>query len=458
MHNKNLEMLLIVCLCFFLGYTDDITLKPWESAGPAGYNVISVLYAAKTKKLLAGTDKGLLVKGNAGWVKVGSVKDTIPVWDMIELPDSSIVAVIGKGATSDGVYWGKAKDSIPYYELFLIDYLRFAQTVAAVKTADTIYVGARNTIARSVRSTNGSFGMFEKLKAPADVFGSDVPYCAEMHYCYSYPKIYGGGYDRSTTQPSPGHLVYIDKDSAVIVSAFDVTSITEDYSMYEINKSNFLYAATKDSGIYFQSVSISNQWKQIPAPSADPLVQICGFEGLFITASDKPGQEDKTILFALVNKAPNGNMYYYISKFWRQAPPIQAQPVLNCMSMYFKQNPFIDLYVGTSNGIYASEINGQVSVAQKPDFTSNESNRIAVKRDLSGSLCVTYTSRSSGAVSIVLLDCKGRIATAPLKFFCKEGIQQFSVHPQGIGYADGMYLIRITAGSTVIQSRVAVIK
>jgi len=124
-----LTAVLLVLVCPQMGSAQP-TQYSWHPIGLQGGNV-NCLLVDDTVRMLAGTDRGLWLR-DADWIQFsGGIATNASVKAMVRLSSGDIIAAVGGGSNSDGVYRGvDILDGPPFYEFSLVEHLTGAQALA----------------------------------------------------------------------------------------------------------------------------------------------------------------------------------------------------------------------------------------------------------------------------------------------------------------------------------------
>jgi hypothetical protein len=103
----------------------------WYSLGLESRNV-SCLLADDTTMILAGTDQGLYVLWGGEWTQVtGGIAANAQVTALARLASGGVVATVGGGSNSDGVYVGEIRIyGPPFYIFTLLEWVEMPQSLA----------------------------------------------------------------------------------------------------------------------------------------------------------------------------------------------------------------------------------------------------------------------------------------------------------------------------------------
>lgn len=380
----------------------------WHSQGLDNHNVRSLLVIDDTR-IIAGTDSGLYISWGRGWIKIDN--STLPANALVKTDDGSILAACGNGSRSDGIYLGQdVLDGPPFYVFSLLDWA-FMPTALGLRGQDTLYAGGTpDRMYRSVRrSPNPDWSSFVEIETPAWCFGAEAPHCAAVHAFNGRGTVYAGGYD-SSPMPGPGHLIYVQGDTARKLLQYNVSALTSG-TFYEVGPSE-LVIGTIDTGL-FRYNPATRVLTHIPSPNDEPVRHV-------ITAASMLWSD---FLYVAV---PSG--VYQGGSFGSTAlSPVGVWPgpLPNCLA----QIAFGDLYAGTTRGVYRY---GEASAVEKSNIPSSRV-QVAPIGPAANVLIMRISGVMDGA-RMVVCDINGRTTAS-------RNVRNGKVRIAGLGA--GVYFFKV---------------
>lgn len=429
----NTSVLVFLCIiCLFL--PKDNAAQKWELIGLEDHIVNSIMVDIPNMTL-AGTNKGLYIDhvNQEEWLEI-PLADTLPVQDIIRVPQIHIIAAIGRNSNSDGIYLGTPIKGPPYYSLSLIDSMDCPQSLAVRGTnGDTLFAGGRNSIAMSLLVDHSLvwYGELKPIKIPEHSFGVEDPLCAALHVLSGDNKLYAGGYDQSQ-MPGPGHLLCEDNDSMVGIMQLNVSAMAEGTGLTSINQLE-LYCGTTDTGILVYSPIFSKPPPIIPSPNNEPVNDI------IVLPPELLGRY-------MLCVAVKSGVYVYdtLQNNWKQLGDLPAEP--SCLAVGLKDADIGDnvLYAGTKKGIYA--LNSAVPTIKyhrPPEIPD----ALTLRRSSGNIVSVEYSLQKADKVKMDILDCTGRIVKTLINAYIPEGRHTVSwrgnnMHGKRTG--SGVYFVRLS--------------
>ncbi len=384
---KTFLNVLFIFFFFNVSYAD----YDWHLFGLEEYHIYCII-VDKSKRLIAGTDKGLYIynENEEAWIAIplnGNVLK-LPVNDIVLAAKDHIVVTIGKNSDSDGIYLGTPVKGAPYYQLTLIDYMDSPQSLAMRgMNADTLYAGGLNRIAMSILTNSQpvNYGKLTDIKTPENCFGESSPVCAALYY-YQYDSNRGliaGGYD-SGTVPIKGNLLrQASDDSLYIVRNIAVSALTEG----TINSLSRI-AGTLDSGVFVLPYASSEII--IASPNDEPIRNL--YRVITLVNTDQ--------IYAVVNSG----IYGWFNNDWFKIGNLKKTP--NAITYKRHIDSVSNLYAGTSEGVFVYDtITSPIN--NNPKLTNSIDN-FTIRNNTSGSIRVDFSIQKTAKVTIVILNLVGK--------------------------------------------------
>lgn len=410
-----------VIICLFLIHLP--AFSQWNFVGLEDH-IVNSLVIDDQNRLIAGTDQGLYIYYNANWLEISKL---LPAQDMIVTGPRRFVAALGGGSNSDGLYSVDAKAEAPYYQLSLIGYMDFPQSLGKTDNSDVVYVGGPNKMAYSILDTaNGEYMNLMPIKIPYFPFGIENPKCAGVHVFSGDKRLYAGGFDMSP-DPGPGNLLWEMQDTMTILAPLNTSSLTEGYTE---TGGIQLYIGTIDSGIYSHS-----------AASSRPPVKFAA------TPNDEPANDMITISLLVMSDilfiAVQSGVYLRAGNSWNEVSDIPEEP--NCIVRMLDSTNIVGyvLYAGTKNGVYC-----YVS-ATDPIKNFKADNVLFLQSTQYGTVSISFYLQMAGKVKVDILDLAGRNISTPVIGYYRAGKHVLSLNEKDTNtgnFSNGVYILRLSTG------------
>jgi hypothetical protein len=347
---------------------------------------------------------------------------------MIVTGPRRFVAALGGGSNSDGLYSVDAKLEAPYYQLSLIGYMDFPQSLGKTENSDVVYVGGPNQMAYSILDTgSGEYMGLMPIKIPSFSFGVENPKCAGVHVYSGDKRLYAGGYDMSP-DPGPGNLLWKMQDSMTILAPLNTSSLTEGYTE---TGGTELYIGTIDSGIYSHSAASSRPpVKFAETPNDEPVNDMITIPSLVM--SD-----------ILVIAVPSG-VYLRTGNSWNELDDIPEEP--DCLVRMLDSTNIVGyvLYAGTENGVYHYWSGTNLINNYK---VNNALNNVSLSQSIqNGTVSISFYIRKAGDVKVDILDLAGRKISTPVNGYYRMGKHILSLSEKDINthnFSNGVYFLRL---------------
>lgn len=333
--NKNQSFIVSIFIAIFMYVSTGLSQVQWMSLGLENQRVHRIIIDKKYNALIAATDAGLYIRPidqSKKWYQIVTIKD-LQIFDVIKINPNHILVAMGNNESwSDGIYIGNPKiKGFPFYKLDLVHYMMNPQCLASDK--DTMYVGAENSIMRSIRVNDTVFGKMDAMITPKNCFGSIGPKCAALHYWRD--RLFAGGYDDSLNSAPTKLLWQTNSTEMTDLMSLNVKAITEGINNKGIH---YLYIGSTDSSIYQMGAEPTLYAK---TPNNEALQDLCTVKG---TAAD----------FNVLCIAVKSGIYYLNFSKWYKIGTIPAEPLCMVAELPFSDKIGTPLYVGTCNGVYTN--------------------------------------------------------------------------------------------------------
>jgi hypothetical protein len=431
-----MKIILVIYLFFSALQLD----AEWKLKGLESDTVISIALD-QSNRIIAGTkSNGIKIYADQKWLDISAPKQ-LPVNDILITGKTRFIAAIGAGSNSDGVYSADTIDGPPYYKLSSMPFydMLFPQSLAKTSDNDTIYMGGGNSIVMAMfDSASGNYTGFKSIKTVSNPFGIEKPKCAALCVSSKFHQLYAGGYDESG-EPGPGHLLWIlgNKDSLCINSALNVTAITEGFKEAGIPN---LYAATKDSGIYYRSPAMSMPIAKFSqSPNNEPVKDMISLYAVWMTSD-------------YICVAVKSGVYFLTNTSWTKLGAIPAEPV--CITAPPQITALKDLMVfaGTIKGVYAFDT---AAVSIKKIAENNCVTGPAIRLDMHGSISISFTSQYHRKISVDIFNSAGTIVSRIFHGYINEGTYSIPWNANGADgkLPAGVYLLRVSTAKEQINRR-----
>ena len=411
----------------------------WNFVGLDNH-IVNRLVIDDQNRLIAGTDQGLYIYHNANWLEISKL---LPAQDMIVTGPRRFVAALGGGSNSDGLYSVDAKAEAPYYQLSLIGYMDFPQSLGKTENSDMVYVGGPNKLAYSILDTaNGEYMNLMPIKIPYFPFGIENPKCAGVHVFSGDNRLYAGGFDMSP-EPGPGNLLWEMQDSMTILAPLNTSSLTEGYT--ETGGTEF-YIGTIDSGIYSHSAASSRPpVKYAETPNDEPVNDMITIPSLVMS----------DILFIAV---PSG-VYLRAGNSWNEVDDIPEEP--NCIVRMLDSSNIVGyvLYAGTKKGVYHYWSGTDAINNYQAD---NALNNVLFSQSIqNGNVSIAFYLQKAGKVKVDILDLAGRRISTPVNNYYGTGKHVLALNGRNRNtgnISNGVYILRLSTEGKQICKRFIIAK
>ncbi|MFC1476470.1 T9SS type A sorting domain-containing protein [Fibrobacterota bacterium] len=441
--------IITVLSCFFL-LTPSKSDAQWNCIGLENDTVLCI---AKDKvfedAIIVGTkSSGIKIYKESTWYDISTT--TLPINDLYVTESATFIAAIGAGSNSDGIYLARAVWSgPPFYELGSMPFhgMMFPQALAGTEKGDTVFMGCATEIVSGISANPGmgNYDTFTTIKLPPHAFGVEKPRCAALQYHnWGISELYAGGYDESP-EPGPGHLLWAASsgDSMRINSQLNITSLAE---ISEGPGNIFLYAGTKDTGIFFRSPEMSMPVaKFAPSPKNEPVNDM-----MILTDSVK----SNSALFVAVTSG----VFVYNSGMWFEIDIIPEEPL--CITGYVtsKERTQCRLYAGTRKGVYEIDYTGLSINSQKPYTFVNT---ISIRHHTGRSMLITFTLRKPEYLSINLYNSSGKRVARVIDDYFSAGTHTIPVNAAGMNnwiLSNGVYFCRLSTGENNVNKKFLLVR
>lgn len=345
---------LFAVLCFsvstLLWGQVSVPISNWYSIGLENQRV-SCIVSDDTSAILAGTDNGVAVRFAGKWFRANGV--SMPVSAMVRISSAKVIAAMGNGSKSDGLYIGTKIRGEPYFEFALLCYITEPQALTVTGTRrDTVYAGTKDALYRCVLTdvSTDVKAQPEIIKIPPYAFGVEMPFCNAIEVMSGL--LFAGGCDRSPN-PGPGHILVNGKDSMIILRQMNVSAMTTATGVIvrpqSVSNPATLAIGTVDSGIFiYRNIQIAESpvrdWTRFDSPKKEPVRHILPIPLAVVPAETvSPGIGNDVFLVAVpsgVFLGRNGN--------WTAVGTIPARP--GFLAIY--GNIYSSYLAGTENGVF----------------------------------------------------------------------------------------------------------
>ena len=426
-----------IIICLFLIHLP--AFSQWNFVGLENH-IVNSLVIDDQNRLIAGTDKGLYIYHNANWLEISKL---LPSQNMIVTGPRRFVAALGGGSNSDGLYSADAKAEAPYYQLSLIGYMDFPQSLGKTENSDVVYVGGPNKMAYSILDTaNGEYMDLMPIKIPYFPFGIENPKCAGVHVFSGDNRLYAGGYDMSP-DPGPGSLLWEMQDTMTVLAPLNTSSLTEGYT--ELGGTQ-LYIGTIDSGIYSHSAASSRPpVKYAETPSDEPVNDMITISSL--------------VMSDILCIAVKSGVYLRAGNSWNEVGDIPEEP--NCIVRMLDSSNIVGyvLYAGTKNGVYHYwSATDPINNYQKDKVLNNV---LLLQLTQFGTVSISFYLQKEGKVKVDILDLAGRNISTPVNGYYRAGKHVLSVNEKDTNtgnFSNGVYILRLSTGGKQISKRFVLAK
>ena len=426
-----------ITICLFLIQLP--AFSQWNFVGLENH-IVNCLVIDDQNRLIAGTDKGLYIYHNANWLEISKL---LPAQNMIVTGPRRFVAALGGGSNSDGVYSVDAKAEAPYYQLSLIGYMDFPQSLGKTENSDVVYVGGPNQMAYSILDTaNGEYMNLMPIKIPYFPFGIENPKCAGVHVFSGDKRLYAGGFDMSP-DPGPGNLLWEMQDSMTILSPLNTSSLTEGFTE---TGGIQLYIGTIDSGIYFHSAASSRPpVKFAETPNDEPVNDMITIPSLVMS----------DILFIAVQSG----VYLRAGNSWNEVGNIPEEP--NSIVRMLDSSNIVGyvLYAGTKNGVYHYWSGTDVINNYQAD---NALNNVQFSQSIqNGIVTISFYLQKAGKVKVDILDLAGRSISTSVNDYYRAGKHVLALNGKDANtgkFSNGVYILRLSTKGKQICIRFIIAK
>lgn len=386
-------------------------------------------------RIIAGTDKGLYIgfvfSGFLQWAEI--VKKpikTLCAEDIFCGKKYMVCAAADSVGKISSAYlaWPTLKGP-PFYEPQIIDSQFNAQTVYAVgDSADSIYAGYGNSVAKSVRYSN-----FTKFTVPENCFGGTHTRCAALYVLNSL--LYGGGYATDINFSWVGGLVEQDSSTTMkLLRKIPVLSLQEGTSF----TGPTLVVGSPDS--IYEYVPKMNFHARSGTPEKEALIDLLAIPST-----------DHTIIAAAVK---SGIYINITGNAWNKVGELPQQPL--CMALG-KSNgtnfPYSALFIGTVNGVYAIDTNTvslQNNYMQKIDG-------ISIRQTGKTDIAINYVMHKDAQIFMGIYDCSGKCIKVLTNGYISSGRYTFLWDRTGDGnnhLSRGLYILRISDDQNAITKKI----
>lgn len=256
-------------------------------------------------------------------------------------------------------------------------------------------------------------GSPQSVFTPLNSFGTNSPFCADLHVFSADSALYAGGYDRDTNSGVTGSLLALQNDSMVVIKKLNVSCLAEGRFDADSLK---LFIGTQDSGIYLYDPGSSlERWSVIPSPNDGPVIDIITINNRLIVA------------VASGVYIRNGNE-------WKELGDIPVQPL--CLGSYIHK-----LYAGTVRGVYIYQDTISSPVLHMVKRKNIKNFRILCKKDK-----IFFSHDIPGRpMQLSVFTASGRLILR------KEILENRTVLCHN--FSSGVYYIRLTHGRRSITEK-----
>lgn len=353
----------------------------WKSVGLDSLKVNCLINVYET--VIAGTERGLYLLDNDSlkqWIKYSGVPN-LPVNDIVFGKNQELIASVGLGSNSDGIYGGVGVyDGAPYYEFSLSQYFDFPQAIGYFN--DTLLIGSKNTLHYAIRdsvqsSIQGiSFKDPEPINIPQNSFGVENPVVSDIHYTFSGGYFLVAGYDNSP-EPARGSLLTVTTSMGTKLLDSSTTSLYEHYQGWSlfsdlyVGGTNSLLKSTSDqintkrNYTDFSEISVPNNSRvnHVTGIMASPII-IDGVADICIATDDgvfKKELNDSWSEFGDIPEAPN-----------------MTTSVFKTLSEGTGLYDMGYIYAATDKGVYRYDFYNSTPISSKISSSKNLLNNIIV--------------------------------------------------------------------------------
>jgi hypothetical protein len=350
MKHTHLSVFLCFAVSALLWGQVSVPISNWYSLGLEDQKV-SCIVSDDTSTILAGTDNGVAVRFAGKWFRANGV--SMPVSAMVRISSAKVIAAMGNGSKSDGLYIGTKIRGEPYFEFALLCYITEPQALTVTGTRrDTVYAGTKDALYRCVLTdvSTDVKAQPEIIKIPPYAFGVEMPSCNAIEVMSGL--LFAGGCDRSPN-PGPGHVLVNGKDSMMILRQMNVSAMAAATGVIvrpqSVSNPATLAIGTNDSGIFiYRYIQIAESpvrdWTRFDSPKNEPVRHILPIPLVVVpTETVSPGIGDDVFLIA----APSG-VFLGRNGNWTAVGAIPARP--GYLAMY--GNSYDSYLAGTEKGVF----------------------------------------------------------------------------------------------------------
>jgi hypothetical protein len=397
---------LILAILLLIVAAGQLSAQTWDFIGPKGHAVNCIL-AENTSLIFAGTDTGIYVYTDDKWTLAYS---GLPVLAIARLVPGVVVAAVGNGSVSDGLYIGtQTLSKPPYYTFALGQHVENPTALAVMfnylNTGDTlVFTGSGNNIYKATYTVGKGLASLSAVKGPALPFGRGSPLCAAM-LAFQGEVLFVGGYDENPLiRPGTGTLLRLMADSLRVSRSLRVTSLA-DVNIATIGQS--LVVGTLDSGVLCYDLG---SWTNLGTPSTYPIKAVAA--------------RPSTMTLREVPIAAAADGVFSYSGTWSELGKFPDSTIACIVPSPFIIGTFVPLLAGTGDGAYQY---AQATAVQQvrhenavPRMVVSEGNNVKVS-----------IAGTSAPIEILITNAQGRVVK---KITLKGSSVTFKLPGAGVYY------------------------
>jgi hypothetical protein len=444
--HTHLSTAFIITMFSMLWSNAPIPMANWYSLGLED-QTIHCLIADDTTMILAGSDSGVSVRYEKKWFRAAGVR--MPVSAMVRVSPESVVAAMGNGSKSDGLYIGTKIRGEPYYQFALLCYMSNPQALSITGgKSDTLYAGNSDELYRCVLLNDLTDPTVkpEIIKIPPNSFGVEMPTCKAI--VAAQGQLLAGGYDRS---PMPGnaHLLINVKDSMQILRPMNIAAMTVTNRGPEAKTPINLIVGTIDSGIYTGYTVFPNPdpaptkpWTRYDSPNKEPINDLIAIS--ITTIAVRPITEAFLV-------AVKSGVFWGTNGAWTELGSIPVVP--RCLSDYGNTS---DSYcAGTDKGVYRYGILS-TGIQKACGSDNRTSSSIGLTGAVSGNARLAFTVTRPDRWIIRLYDIFGRRISPVFEGVLPAGEHSIALPFNNIG--QGQYILSIAGSNGAAINRIVTLE